>query len=81
MYTIYSKPNCTFCVQAKQLLELKSLSYTEIELDVEQEKIDGKTYAPVSVLKEKVPLAKSVPQIFLNEEYIGGFTELRNFLK
>lgn len=81
MYTVYSKPNCTFCNQAKQLLASKSLEYKEIEIDVGQPKVLGKTYVAASVLKEKVPTARTVPQIFHDETHIGGFTELKEFLK
>jgi glutaredoxin 3 len=80
MFTVYSKPSCTFCNQAKQLLTSMKLEYKEIEIDVGQTKVLGKTYVPASELKEKVPTARTVPQIFDGETYIGGFTELRTHL-
>jgi glutaredoxin 3 len=33
MITIYSKNDCPYCVQAKKLLELKGIEYTEIRVD------------------------------------------------
>lgn len=81
MFIVYSKPNCTYCNQAKQLLASKSLAYKEVEIDVGQQHILGKTYVPASVLKEKVPTARTVPQIFDDEKHIGGFTELKEYLK
>lgn len=81
MFTVYSKPNCTFCNQAKQLLASKSLAYKEVEIDVGQQQLLGKTYVPASELKEKVPTARTVPQIFDGETHIGGFTELKEYLK
>ena len=81
MFIVYSKPNCTFCQQAKQLLTSKKLEYKEIEIDVDQPQVPGKTYVPASELKAKVPDARTVPQIFDDEKHIGGFTELREYLK
>jgi glutaredoxin 3 len=80
MYTIYSKPNCTYCKQAKALLDSLNLDYVEIELDVGQEKLPTGTYVPVSTLLELVPGAKTVPQIFDNDHHIGGFKELKTYL-
>jgi glutaredoxin len=81
MFTVYSKPNCTFCVQAKQLLTSKNLSYNERIIDVGQEKDPNSVYVPVQELKDKVPSAKTVPQIFYNDTHIGGFVELREYIK
>lgn len=77
MYQIYSKPNCTYCEQAKKLLSSKNIAYEELILDVGQEKDPAKTYIPVSKLKELVPTAKTVPQIFQDGKLIGGFNELK----
>ncbi len=64
---VYTKPHCGFCVRAKQLLESKGLPYTEIVIsDAETaEKLIGKTGC------------KTVPQIFINGEFIGGYTDLK----
>lgn len=80
MFKIFSKPNCTFCTQAKQLLASKDISFEELVIDVGQEKQDGVKYVQASDLKELVPTAKTVPQIFFNESHIGGFTELKKYL-
>ncbi len=87
MYTVYSKPQCTFCEQAKALLKSKNLAFQEIILDVGQEKEAGKTYMPVADFKAQHPHAKTVPQIFLatptdpHGTHIGGFNELRASLQ
>lgn len=80
MFTVYSKPNCPFCDKAKALLELKGMQYQERIIDVGQPKAEGKVYVTVQELKEKVPTAKSVPQIFNGDEHIGGFNELNAIL-
>jgi len=69
--TVWSKYQCPYCDQAKALLTQKG--YT-----IEERKIgDGWTKED---LLEVVPTARTVPQIFLGEELIGGFTELKKKL-
>ncbi len=80
IFTIYSKPNCTFCDQAKALLDQKGYEYDEIIIDVGQEKQEDKRYITVAELKLHIPTAKTVPQIFMNSELIGGFSELKKKL-
>jgi len=69
---IWSKDQCTFCVQAKALLESKGIEY-------EERNIMHGTWTQAQLL-EAVPNARTVPQIFLDEEYVGGFNELRKKL-
>jgi len=68
---VWSKYHCTYCDQAKTLLEVSGY-------EIEERKI-GDGYTKDELL-EVVPNAKSVPQIFVNDEYIGGYTELTNYL-
>ena len=77
MYTIYSKPNCTFCDQAKALMKTKELPYQEFIIDVGQPKDPNKFYVTATYLKELVPTARTVPQIFEGERLVGGFQELK----
>ena len=77
MFTIYSKPACTYCDQAKGLLESKGLTFQELILDVGQVKDPSKTYTTVNQLKQRVPDARTVPQIFKGDELIGGFDALK----
>jgi len=65
---VWSKDNCPNCVQAKNLLKLMDITYEEKKI--------GEGYTKEDLL-EVVPTARAVPQIFLNEEYVGGFTELK----
>jgi glutaredoxin 3 len=66
---VWSKPNCPYCEQAKQLLTRKGVQMEIREI--------GAGRWTKELLLSHVPNAKSVPQIFLNEEYVGGFNELR----
>jgi glutaredoxin len=68
---IWSKYNCAYCDQAKALLNQNNIPYEERKI--------GEGWAKEDLLAA-VPNARSVPQIFLNEEYVGGFTELKQKL-
>ena len=70
---IWSKPNCPYCEQAKDLLNKKGLKF-----EVRTIGADGWTREK---LLEAVPTARTVPQIFIEDEYIGGFTELKEKFK
>lgn len=70
---VWSKNNCTYCEQAKHLLKAKGV-------DFEVRKVDGVSWT-VEDLKEAVPNARTVPQIFINEEYVGGFNELKQYFE
>ena len=80
-FTVYSKPACAQCDMAKNFLKSKGITYKEIELDVGQPKVLGKTYEDVSAFKAANPDAKSAPQIFVDGKRIGGFNELRQMLQ
>ena len=68
MVTVYSKNNCPFCVQAKNLLKLKGVEYTEI-------KIDEDSSAKEFVLSEG---HRTVPQIYKDGKLLveGGYQGL-----
>jgi len=68
---VWSKDACSFCVQAKALLESKGIEYEERNIN------EGYTKEQ---LLESVPTARTLPQIFLDDEYVGGFTELKKKL-
>ena len=69
---VWSKYHCPFCDQAKALLEAKGIEYVEKKIG------DGFTKED---LLEAVPTARTVPQIFLDGNLIGGFTELKSHLQ
>lgn len=69
---IWSKENCSFCQKAKQLLQEHNLSY--------EERLLGSNYS-ITDLLQVVPNAKTVPQIFIDDTYIGGYTDLVNYLE
>lgn len=65
--TVYTRKRCPYCTSAKIWLKQKDYQFEEISLDDKD------------VLQEflaKNPTARTVPQIFLEDELIGGFSEL-----
>ena len=69
---LWSKDSCPFCVQAKALLEARGIEYEERNVSRDWTK---------EQLLEAVPTARTLPQIFLDDNYIGGFTDLRAHLR
>lgn len=70
---VWSKDNCGYCVQAKNLLEQRGLNY-------EERNISNGSWSKEDLLKD-VPTARTLPQIIMDGELVGGFTELRAKLK
>jgi glutaredoxin 3 len=69
---VWSKYNCPYCDQAKALLTQRGIKYEERKI--------GDGYSREELL-EAVPNARTVPQIFLDGNLIGGFTELKKHLQ
>lgn len=65
---IYSKKACYYCDRAKSLLQNKKIPYEEILIDGQADLYNE--------LKAKTG-HMTVPQIFINNEFIGGYAELR----
>jgi glutaredoxin len=64
---IWSKNGCTYCEKAKALLKSKDISFEERNIN------NGWTKEQ---LLEAVPNARTVPQIFFDNELVGGFEDL-----
>ena len=69
---VWSKYHCPFCDQAKALLTQKGIQFEERKIG------DGYTKEE---LMEAVPHARTVPQIFIDDGLIGGFTELKKYFE
>ena len=69
---VYSKKDCPFCSMAKEELRLRGIPFDSIDLAE-----IGKSAAEVTGRKD----VKSVPQIYIAGEYIGGYNELLKFLE
>ncbi len=70
--TIYSKNECPFCIKANNLLKMQSQDFNEIKLvrDLNRENFLAELTQRIGQTPTKVP------QIFLGDQHIGGFTEL-----
>lgn len=68
---VWSKYHCPYCDQAKALLTSKGIQFEEKKI--------GDGYTKEELL-EAVPNARTVPQIFLDGELVGGFNELKKKL-
>lgn len=70
--TLYTKNGCPYCDRAKALLALKGVEVTEHNFQTHPEKREElfEKAAAIGI----VP--RTAPQIWLNEEYIGGFDQL-----
>jgi glutaredoxin 3 len=65
---IYTTPYCFFCRAAKDLLQGDGLAFKEI--DVSRDEALRKS------MMARAQGKRSVPQIFIGPEHIGGFQEL-----
>ena len=64
---VYSTAHCPYCVMAKRFLDRKGISYIEIRVDLDR----GKRQEMMEKSRRR-----TVPQIFINNEAIGGYTDL-----
>ena len=68
---IYTKSSCPWCVKAKNLLDQNGVQYVEHTIGspgATKESIEAKIGNGASV--------RTVPQIFLDGKYVGGYTDL-----
>jgi len=67
---VWSKVQCPFCDMAKTLLKNKGIEFEERMIGVDWTR---------EQLLESIPQARTVPQIILNGEYIGGYDQLKTY--
>lgn len=72
MIKVYWKPNCKFCEMAKALLSKHNLDYQPVELGSD---------ISIEYFKMVNPEVQTAPAIFVNERFIGGYTELKKSLE
>lgn len=69
---IYTKNNCPNCFTAKQILASKNIDYLEVDVEL------GNRWQ--NLVKE-FPDARQMPQVFINEQRVGGLAGLQAALK
>lgn len=67
---MYTKPFCPYCVKAANILNLNSVAFKEIDISKDPE-----------LAEEMIKLSggrRTVPQIFINGQHIGGCDDLES---
>ena len=68
---MYTQDGCTYCNAAIREFETRSWKYVARNIKHEDNFND---------LKERLPDVKTVPQIWIDDQYIGGYNELLEWL-
>ena len=69
---IYTKSNCSFCEMAKQYFDSQNIGYSLHDVE------NVETF---NELLNRNPSARTMPQIFIDDQLIGGYTDLIEWLK
>ena len=71
--TIYTGPMCNYCEAAKRLLTRNNAAYSEINIAT----VDG----AMDEMIKKANGKRTIPQIFFDDQHIGGYDEVRTLEK
>ena len=66
--TIYTTSSCVFCLRAKDFLQARGVAVREIDVSGDD--------AARALLVERANGQRTVPQIFVGEVHVGGYTDL-----
>ena len=66
--TVYSTASCPICVKAKSMLSKWNIDYSEVRIDTDERALEA--------FREATQRARTVPQILIDGNLIGGFSEL-----
>lgn len=72
---IYTTELCPFCIKAKKLLKMLNLDYTEHNVEDSFDKMCDE------IGKRFNRSISTVPQIIINDKYVGGYTDLESLYK
>ena len=67
-FLVFTKYRCSYCDRAKALIEQKA-GYEYESINIEEDN-------NIDILLEKNKYARTMPQIFINDKLIGGYTDL-----
>ena len=67
--TVYTGPTCNYCDAAKRLLKRNNALFTEINIA----EVDG----ALDEMLKKTNGKRTIPQIFFDDQHIGGYEEIR----
>ena len=71
-FLIFTKYRCSYCDRAKTLIEQKGFEYESINIEEENN---------IEILLKKNKYARTMPQIFINDKLIGGYTDLVKYFE
>ena len=69
---VYTKESCPYCVMAKDLLNERHIPFEEIRVDLDDAKREEMM---------RLSNRRTVPQIFINDQSIGGYDDLITLIK
>ena len=71
-FLIFTKYRCSYCDRAKGLIEQKGYEYESINIEDDNN---------IDILLEKNKYARTMPQIFINDKLIGGYSDLVKYFE
>ena len=71
-FLIFTKYRCSYCDRAKTLIEQKGYEYESINIEEDNN---------IELLLKKNKHARTMPQIFINDKLIGGYTDLVKYFE
>jgi len=71
-FLIFTKYRCSYCDRAKTLIEQKGYEYESINIEDDNN---------IDILLKKNKYARTMPQIFINDKLIGGYTDLVKYFE
>lgn len=71
---IYSKKDCSYCTRIKDLFDFHNIQYSELILG------EGHTREEIQERVGNIKKINVVPQLFVNNEYVGGYLEAVEFV-
>ena len=72
-FVVYTSPSCGYCHMTKDLITKRGHNYVE--------KVIGKDLTKEEFFAKMGPSVRSVPQVFLREERIGGYEKLQEYFE
>lgn len=71
---IFGKDTCSFCIKSKTLLDKNNIEYKYILMN------EVSNYYQTNYLNKVPNTYKTVPQIFIDKKFIGGYTDLEELI-
>ena len=71
-FLVFTKYRCSYCDRAKTLIKQKGFEYESINIEEDNN---------IEILLEKNKYARTMPQIFINDKLIGGYTDLVKYFE